>query len=38
MEEVVNGTILNIAQEAITGEASITKLLPTIAIPQCDNN
>ncbi|XP_065886516.1 cilia- and flagella-associated protein 65-like [Dysidea avara] len=33
VEDVLNGTILNIVQETITGEASITKLLPTIATP-----
>ena len=38
VEEVLNGTILNIVQEAITGEASVTKLLPTIATPRCNNN
>lgn len=38
VEEVLNGTMLNIVQEAVSGEASITKLLPTIATPQCNNN
>lgn len=33
VEEVLNGTVLNIVQETITGEANITKLLPTIATP-----
>ena len=38
VEEALNGTLLNIVQETITGEANITKLLPTIATPQCNNN
>lgn len=37
VEEVLNGTTLNIVQETIAGEASITKLLPTIATPRYNN-